>query len=265
VSLLLLCWNVAGRVARLPEQVELVGGQGADVVCLQEVTARTAPVWRRELADQGYRGIEQAPLAGGRSLAVLTAAREEPVAVVAVDDLPLPERVLAVRLADGLEVVNVHSPISTRGALVKVRTHEAVHRHLAGPADHPRLVCGDLNTPRREHADGRIWTFARDQYGRLRPDRGERWDEAELALIRGLEAHGFRDGFRALHGWDRRDLSWEWPRHGGGYRLDHLVVSDRLEVLGCEYEHGWRRDGLSDHSPLLARLRVTDSLGSSML
>jgi hypothetical protein len=33
---------------------------------------------------------------------------------------------------------------------------------------------------------GRVWTFARDRYGKPRPERGERWDQAELSLIRGL-------------------------------------------------------------------------------
>lgn len=251
-----MSWNLAGRVARLPEQAERVLALDADVVCLQEVTPRTAPVWRERLAEHGYGGVEVGRLDGpGRPLAVLTASRD-PVEVVAIDGLPLPERVLAVRLRDGTEVVNVHSPISTRPGLAKVLTHEAVFGHLAGDVDRPRLLCGDLNTPRKEHADGTIWTFARDQYGRLRPERGERWDEAELALTRGLEKHGFVDAFRAVHGYEVREISWGWPRWPGGYRLDHLIVSSGVEVSGCAYEHAWRVDGLSDHSPLLARLRV---------
>jgi exodeoxyribonuclease-3 len=174
-----------------------------------------------------------------------------------VADPPWPERVLAVRLNSGLEVVNVHSPISPKPGLAKVLTHEAVFRHLAAPAGHPRLVCGDLNTPRREHADGSVWTFARDRYGRLRPDRGERWDAAETALIRGLEPHGFRDAFRAVHGHELKEVSWEWPRYGGGYRLDHLIVSSEVEVVDCRYGHDWRRKlKLSDHSPLVAELTV---------
>ena len=74
----------------------------------------------------------------------------------------------------------MHSPISPKPGLAKVLTHEAVYRHLR-PGRGPRVICGDLNTPRREHADGSVWTFARDRYGRLRPERGERWDAAERA------------------------------------------------------------------------------------
>ncbi|HYY97011.1 MAG TPA: endonuclease/exonuclease/phosphatase family protein, partial [Pyrinomonadaceae bacterium] len=151
---------------------------------------------------------------------------------------------------------NVHSPISPKPGLAKVLTHEAVFRHLAERADHPRMVCGDLNTPRREHPDGTVWTFARTRNGVLRPERGSRWDEAESALIRGLEPNGFRDAFRERHGHTVKEVSWTWPR-GGGYRLDHLIVSEQVRVIECGYLHDWRTElKLSDHSPLVAALTV---------
>jgi exonuclease III len=254
--MLLVSWNVAGRVKRLDEQAERLLSLQADAICLQEVTPGTVPRWRRILDDAGYFGVAHGDLDAGRSrpLAVMTASRE-PVEPVAIRAVPWPERVLAVRLASGPELVNVHSPTSPKPDLAKVRTHEAVHRHLAsGPPDRARILCGDLNTPRREHSDGGLWTFARDRYGRLRADRGERWDRAELALIRGLERYGFRDAYRLIHGYEVRELSWEWPRWKGGYRLDHLIVSASVTVRSCRYEHQWRTDGLSDHSALIARL-----------
>jgi exonuclease III len=159
-------------------------------------------------------------------------------------------------MSDGTELVNVHSPISPKPDLAKVRTHEAVYRHLADtPQPYARILCGDLNTPRKEHTDGSVWTFARDRHGRCRPERGERWDRAELALIRGLEAYGYRDAFRLLHPDDLDELSWEWARWGGGYRLDHLIVSANVVVHECRYEHRWREQGLSDHSALIARVQ----------
>jgi exonuclease III len=176
---------------------------------------------------------------------------------VLVDGVPWPERVLAVHLSDGTEIVNIHSPISPKPDLAKVRTQEAVHRHLADePPGHARILCGDLNTPRREHEDGTVWTFARDRYGKLRPERGERWDRAELALIRGLETYGYRDAFRLLHPDATDEFTWEWARWGGGYRLDHLIVSGEVAVEDCRYEHPWREDGLSDHSALVAKLNL---------
>ena len=250
----LVSWNVAGRARRAPEQAEAVLSVDPDVVCLQEVTPRSAGTWRALLSDAGFMALmPDMPRvrASSRPLAVLTAAREL-AACPQVEDVPWPERVLAARVG-GVEVVNVHSPVSEKPELAKVRTHEAVFRHLA-TGEGPRLVCGDLNTPRREHADGSVWTFARTNRGVLRRDRGERHDAAEYALVRGLEPRGFRDAFRTLHGFGSREATWEWPR-GGGYRLDHLIVSPELEVFGCSYRHDWRRElGLSDHSALVAEL-----------
>jgi exonuclease III len=254
---LLVSWNVAGRRTRLAEQADRVLALRPDLVCLQEVTPVTAGGWADLLTDAGLE-VALAPLPatrdGSRPLAVLTAARGA-VGVEPVDDVPWPERVLSVRTGP-LEVVNVHSPISPKPGLAKVLTHEAVFRHLRD-ASGPRVVLGDLNTPRREHPDGTVWTFARDRYGRLREERGERWDLAESSLIRGLEPHGFRDAFRELNGFESKEPSWEWPRWGGGYRLDHLIASAEVEVTACSYRHDWRReDKLSDHSALVAELSV---------
>jgi exonuclease III len=255
--MLLVSWNVAGRRSRLEEQAARVLGLGPDVVCLQEVTPVTAGPWTRLLAGAGL-AVEVAPLPltreGSRPLAVLTASRA-PLEVLPVADVPWPERVLSV-WAGAVEVVNVHSPISPKPGLAKVLTHEAVFRHLAAGSG-PRLVLGDLNTPRKELPDGSVWTFARDRYGRLRPERGERWDAAETALIRGLEQHGFRDAFRAMNGFDSKEPTWEWPRWGGGYRLDHMIASAEVELSACAYRHDWRRaDKLSDHSALVADFAV---------
>jgi len=259
---LLVCWNLAGRMRLVGEQAERVLGERPDLVCLQEVTPATAHPWLDLLDAAGYRcALAPLPRAreGSRPLAVLTAAAGvddlEPMPVAGV---PWEERVLSVRVRGDLEVVNVHSPVSPKPNLAKVRTHEAVFRHMATGSG-PRLVCGDLNTPRREHPDGSVRTFARHRNGRLRPDRGERWDAAETALIRGLAPRGFRDAFRELNGFGSKEPTWEWPRSGGGYRLDHLIVSPEIEVTACRYQHGWRRDDrLSDHSALVAEVAVRD-------
>ena len=256
--MLIVSWNLAGRVTRMGEQARLLLGLGADVVCLQELTPRTLPDWRLRLEEEGYESLAAPEPAGSRRLSVLTAAKG-PLTAVGVPGLPWPERVLAVRLSDGAEIVNVHSPTSPKPQLAKVRTHEALFEHLAVEAPgRLRVLCGDLNTPRKEHPDGTVWTFARDRYGRLRRDRGERWDRAELSLIRGLEDYGFRDAYRALHGYGRTELSWEWRRWRGGYRLDHLLFSGPWQVADCRYVHAFRVAGLSDHSALLADLRPAD-------
>jgi endonuclease/exonuclease/phosphatase family metal-dependent hydrolase len=260
---LVLTWNVAGRVRSVPDQARALGERAWDVVALQEIRATALAAWEAELARLGYEHVLATLPAGGaarppeRRLGVLLASRT-PLAPAAMAGVPWPERYLAARTQLGgavVEVHNLHSPISEKPHRVKVRTHEAVFGGLAGPSDVPRVLVGDLNTPQYESREGEVQTFARTRTGRIRPDYGERHDMAELALIVGLQAHGYADAFRWLHGYARRDRSWLYPHRGTGYRLDHIIVRG-LEVLACEYEHGWRDAGLSDHAAMWADVRA---------
>jgi exonuclease III len=227
------------------------------VVALQEVTARTLPLWRAALGEMGFHESETAlDAAAGverrRPLAVLTAARAPVERLEAPSGNPWPERLLCC-LVDGVEVVNLHSPIAPAPDLAKIRTHEAVAAYLAARPGAPRVLCGDLNTPRREHADGDVMTFAYDSAGRLRPERGERWDRAERALVHGLREQGWVDAFRTINGYGDRQASWTFPHDRGGWRLDHVLALG-LEPRAATYAHEWRREGLSDHSALIVDL-----------
>lgn len=256
----LLSWNVAGRVAANQErQIEALAAQPFDVLCLQEVTPTTRARWEQALADLGLHvAISEwaAEPRGSRRLAVLIASRS-PVAALPALDLPWPERHLAVRTLiheEHVEVHTLHAPLSSKEDLVKVRTLEALFDALMSPDGAtvpPRILAGDLNTPRYESREGEITTFARTTRGNIRPQLGERHDRAELLLIDELTRHGWRDAFRALHGYGRRDRSWV-PVRGPGYRLDHIMVSPGLEPLACDYVHGWRETRMSDHSAMWA-------------
>jgi exonuclease III len=115
------------------------------------------------------------------------------------------------------------------------------------------VLCGDLNTPRRELSDGKTFSFACDSRGRLRPDRGTQWDAAELSIVPGLQEIGYRDAYRTLHGYESASPSWTWKTiagHDGGWRLDHVFLSSELLAVACQYHHEWREQGLSDHSAL---------------
>lgn len=254
----LVTWNVAGRVSRQPEQAGVLGAVEADVVALQEVTARTLPLWGEALGAAGFTSVKTASredvrgVEGRRLLRVLTAARE-PLRELPAPWVPWPERLLCCAVGD-VEVVNLHSPISPAPGLAKVLTHEAVAEYLAdtGRGD-ARVLCGDLNTPRRELPDGTVLTFAHDSAGRLRPERGERWHRAERSLVQGLREQGWVDAFRELHGYGSREASWRFPQDKGGWRLDHVLVHG-LRPVASAYAHDWRRAGLSDHSALVVDL-----------
>jgi exonuclease III len=221
------------------------------VVALQEITATTVEAWCAALAEAGLpharSSLDGAPTvrepAGPRRTGVLLASRAALEPARTAIDVPWPETVLSAT-ADGVELHVAHVP-NSRNGWIKVETLEGIRAALASAPDGPAVLCGDFNTPRSERADGTVITFARDQYGRLRPERGERWDAAELGVLTGI----WPDAFRALHGYEHKEISWNWPRFPrSGYRLDHMFST--LPPRRCEYVHGVRAQKLSDHSAM---------------
>lgn len=262
-AILLLTWNVAGRLTRLDEQAARVLAHGAGVVCLQEIIPSALARWTAHLEAAGYAVAASAVAPGAprvNRLGVLVAARHPLTALAPPAGLPWPERLLAADVAPAgwpalLRVVTLHAPISQRPEQIKVRTLEAVRAHLQTlHRDMPAVLCGDLNTPQYEARDGTVQTFAQTRTGNLRPERGARHDRAERAILEG--APGWRDAFRTLHGYEARDRSWKTGRHPG-YRIDHVLVSPALTPVVCAYDHSVREDGLSDHSALSAVLALS--------
>jgi exonuclease III len=184
-------------------------------------------------------------------MGVLLAARE-PLAPVTPLPVPRPDTTVA-GVVRGVAFHVVHVPNAANG-WVKIRTLEAVRAGLAA-ATGPRVLCGDLNTPRRELPDGTVMSFARDSRGRLRAERGTEWDDGELGVVPRLAELGFADAIRALHGYAKPERSWTFPQNKGGWRLDHVFASPEIELHASGYHHDWRIAGLSDHSALEADFR----------
>ena len=264
----ILTWNVARRVSALVDQATAIAERDPDVLALQEVTGRTLPLWRAACATLGLGHVRasldqadpQRQPAPRRATGVLVATREPLADGVAALPVPWAETALSAELTDsGLEVCCVHVPNAANG-WVKVQTLRAIRAGLAAAAPRARVLCGDLNTPRRELPDGEVLSFGRDSRGKLRSERGLDWDEAELGVVPGLGDLGYNDAFRFLHGYAAREPSWTWERvagHKGGWRLDHVFASSELQPLACTYHHEWRERGLSDHSALEADLEAT--------
>jgi len=257
-------WNVARRVSRIAEQAMGLAEREPDVIALQEVTRRTVGLWRAALETIALPHVlcslddadPRREPANRRSTGVLIAAREdvEPTERLLV---PWPETTLAITFG-GVRVDTVHVPNAANG-WVKVRTLQALREGVGGGPPGPRIVCGDFNVPRREHPDGTVISFASDSHEKLRADRGVEWDAAELGVVPGLGDFGWRDAFRTVHGYARREPSWTFRRmggHDGGWRLDHLFVSPEFDVTGSRYHHGWRDADLSDHAALEADVKL---------
>jgi exonuclease III len=250
----LISWNVNRRVSVLAAQAAALASREPDVVALQEVTTGSWPLWQVAFRTIGLPhaaySLEGAdprrePITRRRT-GVVIAARS-PLESAPSLAVPWPETTLAASV-EGVTVHVAHVPNAANG-WIKPDTLAALRAGLAAGSG-PRVLCGDLNTPRRESPDGTVISFARDTRGRLREERGERWDSAELGVVPGLREVGFADAFRVVHGYAAKEPSWVW-RHGGGWRLDHIFASG-LRVAGARYHHAWRDDGLSDHSALEA-------------
>jgi exonuclease III len=247
----LLNWNVAGRTRVLPEQIAAVVRREPDLAALQEIRASTLPSWSDALAREGLVScVDSSTRAGGRRLFNLTASRWE-LAELPPLVAPQPERVLSVvaKSPHGqIEIHNAHIPPAPSNGVIKVETCEKLFERLAQRSAVHRILCGDLNTPRHETEEGTIETFASN-----RPDCEARWDAAERSLLVGLGEWGLVDSFREINGYGRRDVSWVMrSRYGrrSAHRLDHVLASPQLGVVDCDYIHGWREAGLSDHSAM---------------
>ena len=263
----LITWNVARRVSRIVEQATVLAVREPDVVALQEVTRRTLPWWRSAFEFMGL-GHVRASLDGADPARVPATRRLTGVMLAsrtALGDVgqplvaPWPETAAcaSVQTDQGpIEVFCVHVPNAANG-LIKVKTLQAVRHGLTVAEPAPRVLCGDLNTPRRELPGGQVISFARDSRGRLRADRGSEWDAAELDVVPGLQELGYQDAYRVLHPHHTPEPSWTWKRiagHQGGWRIDHIFASAQLNPVACLYHHAWRDQDLSDHSALEADL-----------
>jgi exodeoxyribonuclease-3 len=258
-----ITWNVARRSTQLAEQALALAGREPDVLALQEITAATLPLWRAALPTIGLPHVRASLDAadprrvpsGPRRTGVIVASRRPLRAAARQLDVPWPESATAAVTstpAGSLELHCVHVPNAANGT-VKVGTLRAIRSGLADAGGGRVLLLGDLNTPRRESPQGEVMSFARDSRGRLRPERGVEWDAAELGVVPGLRELGFRDAFRAVHGYGEREPSWTWQRiagHRGGWRIDHAFAASGLRPVDSRYHHAWRDQHLSDHAAL---------------
>lgn len=190
------------------EQASALAGRAPGLVALQEVTRQTLPLWRRAFVLMGLEhvrsSVDAVPRVGAasarRTMGVMLASRtplrdvEHPLSV------PWPETALraAAETSRGpVEIFCVHVPNAANGS-IKPETLRAIRDDVAVAGPGARVVCGDLNIPRRELSTGEVISFARDRRGRLRPERGADSDAAELGVVPGLQELGYRDAYRAL-------------------------------------------------------------------
>ena len=203
-------WNVAARVARLDEQADAVLALEPDLVALQEVTRTTTARWREAPGRSGA-----AP--AGRPVAFRGAppgrpARRPHAAPAAIAARRPPGRTRAVAAAVALDrrrvrVLNLHSPISQRPGLVKVRTLEAATPGWL-PATRPPSSSA---TPTPRAASTRTAAPGASRGPRAAPCGPSAVSAGRRprlgVMVQRLGPHGYADAFRAVHGYGRKEVS----------------------------------------------------------
>ncbi len=255
----LISWNVNGRVgSALDRQATALVGEAPQIVCLQEVSAGSEGPWKERLSASGLTEIATTTglIGAGRRYANLIAscwplARMSPTEF----EIPYPEKVLSAVVAApsvALEVHNAHLPPGSTRPLHKLATFEGIFERLARPTRRPRILCGDFNTPRREHGDGTVETWS-GRHAAL----ADRWESAERNVLLGLRKFDLADAYRRLHGYEKHPASY-LPRDGDarGRRYDHVYVSEDARAVDCGYRDDWLRDGLSDHAAVWVALAL---------
>ncbi len=266
-----ISWNVAGRVRRLPDQVEALRSRRPEVVALQEVLRSTVEPLALRLRSIGLEHVGDSfsvasdpdSLKGPRRYGQLIASRwplsiRDPKAF----RVPWTERVLSANIerpGPGIQIHTVHVPPGSSNGWIKIETFEGVFRRLAVASNTCRILCGDFNSAKAETPDGLTITWGQKQvgdrfecWGKWKGGSGERWDRAERSVLRDLADFDLADVYRRLHGFEHEDFSWYLRRKGRsiGRRFDHVFASRALHPTGCRYLHFVREDGLSDHSAL---------------
>ena len=161
-----ISWNLAGRLQRIPQQIEMLASREPDLVALQEVKQQGLPRLRSLLANSGLihqvDSFALAPcpalLTGPRCYGLLIASR---FSIVPWEPnrfhVPWPERILSVNLETPwglLEMHTTHIPPGVTNGWIKIEMLEGLYRGLAHASTTPRFLCGDFNTPQLERSTG---------------------------------------------------------------------------------------------------------------
>lgn len=265
----LVSWNIAGRVGRVESQLRALETRHPDLVALQEVREGTAAALAEGLTRIGLVHVLEntaATRGHGRINGGLIASRWPFTRTELTDPgFPLPERLLSATIASPwgrIEIYNAHIPDGSTNGAKKIDAFVHLFKRLACSSTHPRILCGDFNSPQAELPDGQIvtWGQVQDADGSVRFWKAKRgmsgksWDRGERLVLDILSIYDLPDIYRSLHGYGVDDFSWCVPRGNllVRRRFDHIFAAEALRARECQYLHNWREARLSDHSAIEA-------------
>jgi exonuclease III len=277
-SLRLISWNV--QQGSLPAaQVAALSRRQPHIVALQDVFYTAAPEFQDQLKQIGLPHsactlpnppppiVQPAIPDSNPRLRLPERLRHPKVGVLVASawpltvlparetniDPPWPERLLSVTIASPWGAIELHNVYLPHQGHILVLYHmlRALYAGLARSARKHRILCGDMNLPVDELADGRLITHGQQLVGDQIVVKNALLDEAEHRLLRGLAPFDVVDVFRLLYGYEQQ--GWSYMDTKPPYRrlrLDHVLASPTLRPQLFRYQHAWRESAppLSDHA-----------------
>ena len=242
----IVSWNIrAGGGKRIAGILAQLIAWRPDVIALSEFRGTTASQQlAADLATAGWLYQVQSTDAHQPATNALLTASTCPTQALRIHHAPTPaQRWLAARVDGQYSFImgNMHIPNFTTP--FKYPYHQAVLTVMEKWKRGPAVLIGDTNSGKADLDDetGVFWK------------REHEWMEA-------IEARGWVDGFRHLHG-DKRVYSW-YSHKNNGFRLDQAFFNPELlpALKAMRYEWGHdvhqpgRRDALSDHAAIILDL-----------
>jgi exodeoxyribonuclease-3 len=227
-----------------------LAGQGADVICLQEIRADDTLLGGADFELQGYQRWNCAAASKGYAGVALYSRR--PVSRVVrgfgVDEFDREGRYLEARLGE-ISIVSLYLPSGSAGPhrqASKYRFLEAFMPHLRAlrRSKRPYILCGDWNIA-HQNIDLRNWKSNQKNSGFL-PDERAWLDEL-------FGNAGYVDAFRRVNPhpdqytwWSNRGQAWA---KNVGWRIDYQIVSEEL-AASVHAADIFKAQRFSDHAPL---------------
>ena len=223
-------WNIqAGGGSRILSIVKSIAKSKSNIIALSEYRNNESGILlRNNLLKYGYRyQAVTHSLRNDNSVLVASLLPFDSEMYPSSD--PLYSGNIITAHFSAFSVMSVYLPHKKKHQLLEFITEEISNN------DNPFIICGDYNTG---------VNFV-DQKGK------SFWYTDQLEK---LKKAGQLDAFRLVNG-DVDEYSW-YSHQGNGFRYDHTFVDDSLGpiVTNCYYNHQWRIDKLSDHSPMFLEM-----------
>lgn len=248
-------WNVNSLKVRLPQLLDWLTLEQADIVCLQETKLEDPNFPRADIEAAGYQVIFSGQKTyNGVALLARRDMRDVVFGNPQFEDAQ--KRLIAATIGD-VRVICVYVPngqaVDSDKYHYKLKWLSALRDWLAEELRaNPKLaLCGDFNIAPddRDVHDPQAWA------GQILVS------DAEREAFRALQALGLQDSFRLFDQAEKSFSWWDYRRLGfqknQGLRIDHILLSAPLAATcaGAGIDRAQRKhERPSDHAPVWATL-----------